>query len=88
MNDRLFELLTIIQEECAEVIQAISKTKRFGIDNLHLKSGISNRDRLTEELGDLLAVIDILVDEVVDKEKIELAKQAKIEKLRLWSSLK
>ena len=88
MGPRLDELLTILQEECAEVIQAISKAKRFGIDNTHLKSGVSNRERITEEIGDLLALVDILLDEVVDKKQVEAAKRAKVEKLRLWSSFK
>ncbi len=88
MDPRLDELLTIVQEECAEVIQVISKVKRFGIDNTHLKSGITNRARLTEEVGDLLAVLDILLDEAVDKKEIEEAKKAKREKLRIWSSFK
>lgn len=89
MDPRLDELLTIVQEECAEVIQIISKCKRFGIDNVHLKSGDLNRVRLTEEIGDLLAVLDIVVtDGVVNLKDIEAAKAAKLEKLRLWSSIK
>ena len=34
MNEQLKEVMDIAQEECAEVIQAISKISRFGIDNL------------------------------------------------------
>ena len=26
------EIMTILQEECAEVIQAVSKVKRFGLE--------------------------------------------------------
>jgi hypothetical protein len=39
MNDKQREILVITQEECAEVIQEISKIFRFGIDEMH-KDGI------------------------------------------------
>ena len=34
MNAKEKEVLDILQEECAEVIQAVSKIRRFGISNL------------------------------------------------------
>jgi NTP pyrophosphatase (non-canonical NTP hydrolase) len=52
MNDKETEIILIAQEECAEVIQAISKVNRFGIDGIH--NGKSNRDHLEEEIGDLM----------------------------------
>lgn len=33
MDDKVQEVMNILQEECAEVIQAISKCRRFGLDN-------------------------------------------------------
>ena len=33
MNSDVKEVMDILQEECAEVIQAVSKISRFGIDN-------------------------------------------------------
>ena len=33
MNKTTSEVMDILQEECAEVIQAVSKIRRFGIDN-------------------------------------------------------
>ncbi len=35
MNEKQREILVITQEECAEVIQEVSKIFRFGIDNQH-----------------------------------------------------
>ena len=61
MIDKHAEVMNILQEECAEVIQAVSKCRRFGIDGVHLTSGKSNRDNLTEEVGDLLCMIDLLI---------------------------
>lgn len=87
MNNKLQETLIITQEECAEVIQEISKIFRFGIDNLH-KSGVTHNEKLTEEIGDLLCMIDILVEQqILTKEKLEIAKQNKINKLKIWSKI-
>ena len=49
-NDSATELLTILQEECAEVIQEASKIKRFGQTS-------ENTDRLAKEVGDLVCMI-------------------------------
>lgn len=82
------EAMGILQEECAEVIQIVSKCRRFGLDETHLKSGKTNRDRLTEEIGDVLALIGILIEqEVVFEDDLEEAYFAKIEKLKKWSNL-
>lgn len=43
MNDKQREILVITQEECAEVIQEISKIFRFGIDELH-KDGMIHQE--------------------------------------------
>jgi len=45
------EILSILQEECAEVIQAISKVKRFGTTN--------NIESLAVEIGDMLYLTDL-----------------------------
>lgn len=44
MSKRQDEILTILQEECAEVIQAISKVRRFGKD--------TNMEDLCKEIAD------------------------------------
>ena len=58
---RKMELLGILQEECAEVIHIISKIRRFGIHCTNL-DGISNFDLLNNEVGDVLAIIELLVN--------------------------
>ena len=88
MNTQIQEVLDILQEECAEVIQAVSKVRRFGIDEIHIKNGYSNRIHLTEEIGDLLVMIDLLQSfNVITVEGVTSAKQAKIEKLKKWSKI-
>lgn len=88
MNDREREVMNILSEECAEVIQAISKCHRFGLHNIKPGKPKTNCEHLEEEIGDLLAMIDILVDmQVVNMPALEMAKLAKIEKLKKWSTI-
>jgi len=56
------ELLGILQEECAEVIQIISKIRRFGIDSYNPAepSNPTNKDLLNLEIADVLALIEML----------------------------
>jgi hypothetical protein len=87
IDSRQREILIITQEEAAEVIQEISKVFRFGIDDSH-RDGMTHRQRLTTEVGDLLAMIDLMVDtRLIDPAQIEMAKQAKTTKLRQYSSI-
>lgn len=86
-NERQEEIMLICQEECAEVTQAISKVFRFGIDGEHL--GATNRERLEEELGDLLCMIEMLTEEgIIDPNVVAKAAQAKRAKLAKWSNIK
>lgn len=88
MNQNNNEVMDIAQEECAEVIQAISKIRRFGIDNAKPGTEYTNRAHLEEELGDVLAMIDILmINNIVSWANLHRAKRAKIEKLKKWSEI-
>lgn len=88
MNNKQNEILLITQEECAEVTQAISKCYRFGLDNYKPGKPKTNREHLAEELGDLLAMVTLCHDfGLVDFEDVMIAKDAKLEKLRQWSSI-
>ena len=53
MDNKTKEILDITQEECAEVVVAISKISRFGIDNYKPGKPLTNRQHLEEEVGDL-----------------------------------
>jgi hypothetical protein len=88
MNDKIKEALGILQEECAEVIVEVSKCNRFGIDSLHYKTGLTHNTMLEMEVGDVLALIHVLIEQgVLDQHKLEIAKQNKIEKLKVWSTI-
>ena len=89
MNSDVKEVMDILQEECAEVIQAVSKISRFGIDNFKPGKAKTNREHLEEELGDMLAMICILEKMgVIDQTALEIATKAKIQKLKKWSTIK
>ena len=80
------EILLITQEECAEVTQAISKVFRFGMDATHKDK--TNRDRLEEEVGDLVCMIELLEQQgLIDHEKVQQHKAQKLEKLKTWSTI-
>jgi NTP pyrophosphatase (non-canonical NTP hydrolase) len=87
MNQKQREILVITQEEAAEVIQEISKVFRFGIDVQH-RDGMTHRTKLETEIGDLLCMIDMMIDNrLIDPTKLELARQAKIQKLKRFSGI-
>lgn len=66
---------TICMEECAELIQAISKCKRYGCNNEY-------RDNLIEEIAD----VSIIIDELkliyhIDYQDISSIRQKKIARM-------
>ena len=86
MNNSQKEVLLIAQEECAEVTQAISKIFRFGIDGSHNER--TNKERLTEELGDLHCMIELIVESgLIDRSELFNASGLKQKKLMRWSNI-
>ena len=88
INIKTKEALGILQEECAEVIVEVSKCNRFGLDSHHYKTGLKHSTMLEIEIGDMLALVDILVEQgVLDLDGLAIAKENKREKLKTWSNL-
>jgi len=86
ITDQQREVMLIAQEECAEVIQAISKILRFGLDGTW--QGRSNQERLEEEVGDLVCMIDLMKQHnLIDDEFVRHASIAKEIKLQKWSNI-
>ena len=54
------ELLDLLQEECAEVIQNVSKVRRFGLSNEYLNGEGTQQDALVKEIADMLLLVDLL----------------------------
>lgn len=90
MNEREREILLILQEESAEVIQAVSKVFRFGWDAVNpvIESNQNNREHLEEEIGDFLAMIYLMEQSgMIDSYALDKSKFNKIEKLKKWSTI-
>lgn len=86
MNSSEREIMLIAQEECAEVTQAISKVFRFGMDAEH--NGRTNKDRLEEETGDLLCMLQMMEERgLIDWTRVSVAAQMKRQKLKTWSNI-
>lgn len=51
------ELLIILSEECNEVGQRAAKMQRFGINEIQPGQPHTNRERLSQEVGDLMGVL-------------------------------
>lgn len=86
MTESEKQILLICQEECAEVTQAISKVFRFGIDAEY--NGRTNYQRLNEEVGDLLCMIDLMVEaNIIDDHAVHRALLQKRNKLQKWSQV-
>ena len=84
---KLQEILDILQEECAEVIQSISKCRRFGLNNKH-KDGLTQREQLTQELGDVTLLIELLkAYGVFTESELHEATLVKASKLKIWSKI-
>ncbi len=76
------EILTILNEECAEVIQCSAKLQRFGVNDE------KNQKKLEAELGDVMAMILILnYYGMVEHAAIEKQIKRKLKKLKRFSQI-
>jgi NTP pyrophosphatase (non-canonical NTP hydrolase) len=82
VNAHQEECLNILQEECAEVIQAASKIKRFGTIGKPVDTTRTNLESLEMELGDVLALVDLVKDSMgLTTEGLEKARLNKMKRL-------
>ena len=81
LDKKTDEILSILQEECAEVIQAISKVKRFGASN--------NIESLAVEIGDMLYLTDLAKIQLKELRDFNYSshRKMKFNKLRQYSSI-
>jgi NTP pyrophosphatase (non-canonical NTP hydrolase) len=76
------EILTILQEECAEVIQAVSKVRRFGEAN--------NIEQLEQEIADVLCMINLAYRHgILEENEVRVQNRitVKEERLKKYSSI-
>lgn len=82
MKTELDHLLLTLAEECAEVIQRITKAQRWGLHEVQPGQDLNNEQRIRYELNDVYAVVDLLYERqgvvlVRDNEQV-IAKKAKV----------
>ena len=87
-------LLIILMEECSELAEACnkvairaSKALRFGLREVQPEQDKANAERITDELNDLLGVIDMCLDLGLFPELSETAIEIKKKKVELFLSL-
>lgn len=80
-------LLTVLSEECAEVTHRVSKMLRFGPTQIEPGQELNNKERLTQELTDLIAVGDILYDRHLVGAVFNSEKQEKYKKVKKFMDL-
>lgn len=80
------ERLEILAEECAEVVQAVTKILRHGYESAHPdeRDGLDNRHYLGVEITDVYAAVFALIEyqdmeaSYVDDDAIEAAAEKKL----------
>lgn len=81
LDDVEQEIVDLIQEECAELIQSISKVRRFGRS--------ANIDKVCAEMADLNCLISLAKSYIPEVNSFDFneAEKAKTEKLRKYSRI-
>jgi hypothetical protein len=85
-------LLTCLGEEGSEIAQDVCKCVRFGLDDVNVLTpgGPNNRERLVNELNDLMGVVRLLIEKNIiptnwqDAEK-QAAKRDKVRKFMQYA---
>ena len=74
------EILDLLQEECGEVVQIVSKCRRFGLEE--------KRKNLVQEIADVALLIELLkANELFTETELHTAQLEKAQKLTKWSRI-
>ncbi len=71
-------LLIKLGEECSEVSHAVSKALRFSLSEIQMGHRLSNKEKLQEEIKDLIAIVEFLKDKKIieiKSTKVDLKKR-------------
>lgn len=88
--NRKEQLLTILIEECGEVIQAATKALRFGLDDYY-KQPPDNKEKISAEMADVMGTFFLLIKEgILDapEQSLILGREKRIENYLLYSKEK
>jgi hypothetical protein len=74
-----------LAEEANEIGRIKSKCMRFGLDDFHPKNLAVNRKALAHEIGHLLTIVDILIEnKTIDAKDVFDGRIQKRESLKEW----
>ena len=80
------ERLSILAEECGEIVQVIGKILRHGYQSCHPESPIKNRTLLEKEIGDFEAIMGMMIIKGdIHEDPICVFTKEKINKLPRWT---
>jgi NTP pyrophosphatase (non-canonical NTP hydrolase) len=78
--NRINEILDLLQEECGEVVQVVSKCRRFGLEE--------KREQLVQEIADVALLIELLqAHNLFTTQELHDAQVKKSTKLKQWSKI-
>jgi NTP pyrophosphatase (non-canonical NTP hydrolase) len=82
------ERLNLLQEECAETIQAASKVLRFGYEGSHPKNkGLNNKEHLEEEIGNVCAILTLMsLSQDIDEEECSKYESEKLKTIGKYTN--
>lgn len=76
------EVLAVVVEECAELIQAVTKIQRHGLASYHPETLETNVTALAREMGDVLAAFYLVYNHhLVHQDAARHFRDRKLEKL-------
>jgi NTP pyrophosphatase (non-canonical NTP hydrolase) len=79
------EALALLLEACGEVVQAVGKALRHGLNSTHPDGGLDNRALIEREAGDVAAAVEILVRlRVIHRPHIEAARVDKLARVERY----
>lgn len=80
LTNKQQEILDILQEECAEVIQAVSKIRRFGMKD--------NWETLCKELADVQCMVNLAKEHIEEIGSYDMSwpMKTKLQKLQVYST--
>jgi NTP pyrophosphatase (non-canonical NTP hydrolase) len=82
------ELLDVLAEECAEVIQRVTKMQRFGVEEVQPGQPHSNAQRLSLEVGDLIAMVHMAIEaKLIDEDMMHAQIEPKRKKFVKFSQI-
>lgn len=74
LNPAQHEALTKLAEEASEIVQACMKAMLHGLDSQEPGCALTNKEKIENELGDLLFFMNIAADQgVIHSKKVQLA---------------